>query len=79
MPYIRAIEHVYEKGIINYEFATVIDTARFWPTVGIAEGIRDQIIWTGGAIGTSKGICSDFQVEARPQGGFVISCKLNPS
>jgi hypothetical protein len=77
--YIKALEHVREKGTINYEFAPDNDGARFWPTVGIAEGIRDQIVLAGGTIVTAKGISSDFRVEPRPLGGFVVSCELNLS
>jgi hypothetical protein len=72
--YIKALEHVFEKGLVNYEFALHIDGAQFWPTIGIAEGLRDQIVLAGGII-TAKGIFSDFHVEPRVQGGFVVYCE----
>jgi hypothetical protein len=79
--YIGALEHVREKGTINYTFAPDIDGARFWPTVRIAEGIRDQIVWSGGITLTSplgkRGHSTDFRVEPRRQGGFVISCEFD--
>ncbi len=77
--YIKALEHIREHKTINYELAPDIDGARFWQTVGIAEGIWDQIVLAGGTIVTAKGICSGFRVEPRSSAGFVISCELNPS
>jgi len=60
--YIRALDHVREKGTINYTFASSIEAARFWPTVGVAEGLRNQIVLAGEIV-TAKGSCSDFRVE----------------
>lgn len=78
MPYIKALEHDRQKRIVNYEFAFQIEGARSWPTVGIAEGIRNQIASVGGKIDTSRGTCSDFRVEPSRSGRSVISCELNP-
>ncbi len=76
--YIRALERLFKKGEINYTLATAAGHARFWPTIGVAEGVRNQITWSGGIMVASpfgKLSTTDFRIEPGPHDGFVISCE----
>jgi hypothetical protein len=76
--YIGTITH--ENNRDSYVFTEDINKAFPWETDQKAESYLRWTIACGGTICHSpftkvSGVCSDFRVEPRPQGGFTISCE----
>ena len=76
--YIRAINH--GENHDTYEWTSAIEAAWDWSTK--EETINKcRVIEQGGITVKSPvefgkiGLCTDFRVEPRPQGGFAISCE----
>jgi hypothetical protein len=80
--YIKTINH--ENDHDTYEFTQSIEGAWHWETKGEAERNCCAIVERGGITADAspagiptRGFCTDFRVESRPQGGFAISCEPN--
>lgn len=68
-----------EQKPFTYDFTKTIESAWVWTTREQAERTRRSIEETGGitvSIPFQPGVsCTDFRVEAKPQGGFAMSCE----
>jgi hypothetical protein len=78
--YIRTITH--ENNRDSYVFTKMIEGGWNWNTYQDAESYLRWTVACGETICHSpftkvSGVCSDFRVEPRPQGGFAISCESN--
>lgn len=64
----------------EYEFVGTSDAALYWNSKHWVDQVRRVIAQEGISIATpfsaERQPCSDFQVEPRPLGGFVISCEV---
>ncbi|HVR23219.1 MAG TPA: hypothetical protein VMU26_07845 [Candidatus Polarisedimenticolia bacterium] len=78
--YIRTITRV--ENHPDFDFTEAMDGGWSWETEKQAQ---EYLAWTdpsGRAISRSpfngvKSVCTDFRIERRPQGDYVISCNLN--
>lgn len=72
----KIVQHVETRKPTTFEFRKAIEIAWFWKTREAAE--RALLIWKGisvqGPFGRMSD-CTDFRIEPRPRGGFVISCE----
>ena len=62
----------------TYDFAKPIEAAMFWNTREWVTRVCDAISSDGITINppfANSAPCTDFRIEPRPQGGFVISCE----
>lgn len=63
-----------------YEFVGTSESALFWNSQRWVKQVCRVIAQEGITIATPSSAecqpCSDFQVEPRPLGGFVISCEV---
>jgi hypothetical protein len=78
--YIKTITH--ESNHDNFVYTKAIEGGWNWNT---EEEAANYLRWTVACGETTSfspitkvsGVCTDFRVELRPQGGFVISCETN--
>jgi hypothetical protein len=82
--YIKTVSQKNDHGAFHdaYEFTRAIECGWNWNTEEKAELYRSVIVERGGIIasdptGIRRRPCTDFRVESRPQGGFVIACEPN--
>src|ERR1700760_1556157 len=75
--YIHRIEPDVEKHKpTSFAFIKAMEVAWFWRTREAAE--RALRVWQGILVQLPFGApieCTDFRIESRPKGGFVISCE----
>jgi hypothetical protein len=76
----RIVPDVEQHKPTTFAFIKAIEVAWFWKTREAAE--RALRIWQGILVQLPLGpavACTDFRIEPRPQGGFVISCEHPPN
>jgi hypothetical protein len=77
--YIKTIDHGNTHD--TYAWTSAIEGAWNWDTKEQATLARRVIVDWGGITVKSpiecgkSGLCADFRVESRPQGGFAVSCE----
>ena len=78
--YIRTITHVENHD--EFAFTNAIDEGRGWDT---EKRVQDYLAFTDpsgrtlahSAFNPMRSVCTDFRVERRQDGRYVISCNLN--
>ena len=71
----RIVPDVENRKPTTFAFIKTIEVAWFWKTREAAE--RALRIWQGILVQLPIGhaACTEFRIEPRPKGGFVISCE----
>lgn len=76
--YISNIKKQRDQRPDIYDFAKSIAGSWFWTTKCSAEYAKRVFgitgIWAAPPFGTGN-LCTEFEIEARPEGGFAISCE----
>jgi len=74
----KITKHTDERKPDTYDFAKFIEGALWWPTKEAAQRNYDLhcLIEIRVELPTGQRVpCTDFGIEPRPAGGFVLSCE----